>query len=165
MVLAISSSNLNHGETNGDKNVDRASTIRLGLKANINQFLLLILVNAFVGAMIGLEQTVVPLLGKEEFGLESNVLILSFIASFGIVKAILNLFAGSLSDRWNRKKVLVLGWLFAVPVPFILLYGPDWNWVLFANVLLGVNQGLAWSMTVNMKIDRTILNFECGALS
>ncbi len=108
---------MNHDETNGDKNVDRASTIRLGLKANINQFLLLILVNAFVGAMIGLEQTVVPLLGKEEFGLESNVLILSFIASFGIVKAILNLFAGSLSDRWNRKKVLVLGWLFAVPVP------------------------------------------------
>ena len=139
MVLAISSSNLNHGETNGDKNVDRASTVRLGLKANINQFLLLILVNAFVGAMIGLEQTVVPLLGKEEFGLESNVLILSFIASFGIVKAILNLFAGSLSDRWNRKKVLVLGCLFAVPVPFILLYGPDWHWVLFANVLLGVN--------------------------
>jgi MFS family permease len=153
MVLAISSSILNHDETNGDKNVDRAPTIRLGLKANINQFLLLILVNAFVGAMIGLEQTVVPLLGKEEFGLESNVLILSFIASFGIVKAILNLFAGSLSDRWNRKKVLVLGWLFAVPVPFILLYGPDWNWVLFANLLLGVNQGLAWSMTVNMKID------------
>ncbi|MGH9993878.1 MAG: hypothetical protein ACRD4J_01405, partial [Nitrososphaeraceae archaeon] len=94
MVLAISSSILNHDETNGDKNVDRAPTIRLGLKANINQFLLLILVNAFVGAMIGLEQTVVPLLGKEEFGLESNVLILSFIASFGIVKAILNLFAG-----------------------------------------------------------------------
>jgi MFS family permease len=153
MVLVISSSILNHDETNGDKNVDRAPTIRLGLKANINQFLLLILVNAFVGAMIGLEQTVVPLLGKEEFGLESNVLILSFIASFGIVKAILNLFAGSLSDRWNRKKVLVLGWLFAVPVPFILLYGPDWNWVLFANLLLGVNQGLAWSMTVNMKID------------
>ncbi|MGH9978802.1 MAG: MFS transporter, partial [Nitrososphaeraceae archaeon] len=144
---------MNHNEANDDKNVDRAPTIRLGLKANFNQFLLLILVNAFVGAMIGLEQTVVPLLGKEEFGLESNVLILSFIASFGIIKAILNLFAGSLSDRWNRKKVLVLGWLFAVPVPFILLYGPDWNWVLFANLLLGVNQGLAWSMTVNMKID------------
>jgi MFS family permease len=103
--------------------------------------------------MIGLEQTVVPLLGKEEFGLVSNVLILSFIASFGIVKAMLNLFAGSLSDRWNRKKVLVFGWLFAVPVPFLLLYGPSWNWILFANVLLGVNQGLAWSMTVNMKID------------
>ena len=144
-------------ETDENKNNDKTEHIkpqlRLGLKPNINQFLLLILVNAFVGAMIGLEQTVVPLLGKEEFGLESNVLILSFIASFGIVKAILNLFAGSLSDRWNRKKVLVLGWLFAVPVPFILLYGPDWNWVLFANVLLGVNQGLAWSMTVNMKID------------
>lgn len=144
---------MNHNETNDDKDEDKTSTIRLGLKANFNQFLLLVLVNAFVGAMIGLEQTVVPLLGKEEFGLESNVLILSFIASFGIVKALLNLFAGKLSDRWNRKKVLVLGWLFAVPVPFILLYGPSWNWVLFANVLLGVNQGLAWSMTVNMKID------------
>jgi MFS family permease len=110
-------------------------------------------VNAFVGAMIGLEQTVVPLLGKEEFGLESNALVLSFIASFGIVKAILNLFAGSLSDRWGRKNVLILGWLFGLPVPFILLFAPDWNWILFANVLLGINQGLTWSMTVNMKID------------
>jgi MFS family permease len=144
---------LNDGKSNGDRNVDRIQTIRLGLKANINQFLLLILVNAFVGAMIGLEQTVVPLLGKEEFGIESNTLILSFIASFGIVKAILNLFAGNLSDRWNRKKVLVLGWLFGIPVPFILLYAPTWNWILFANVILGVNQGLAWSTTVNMKID------------
>jgi MFS family permease len=130
-----------------------APQIRLGLKANFNQFLLLVLVNAFVGAMIGLEQTVVPLLGKEEFGLESNVLVLSFIASFGVVKAVLNLFAGNLSDRWNRKKVLVLGWLFGIPVPLILLFAPSWNWILFANVLLGVNQGLAWSMTVNMKID------------
>jgi MFS family permease len=140
-----------------DKNKDKAEyvkpQIRLGLKPNINQFLLLILVNAFVGAMIGLEQTVVPLLGKEEFGLESNVLVLSFIASFGVVKAILNLFAGNLSDRWNRKKVLVLGWLFGIPVPFILLFAPSWDWILIANVLLGVNQGLAWSMTVNMKID------------
>lgn len=127
--------------------------LRLGLRPNINQFLLLILVNAFVGAMIGLEQTVVPLLGKEEFGLESNVLVLSFIASFGIVKAILNLFAGNLSDRWNRKKVLVLGWLFGIPVPLLLLFAPSWDWILVANVMLGVNQGLAWSMTVNMKID------------
>jgi MFS family permease len=103
--------------------------------------------------MIGLEQTVVPLLGKEEFGLESNVLVLSFIASFGIVKSILNLFAGSLSDRWGRKNVLIVGWLFGLPVPLILLFAPDWNWILFANVLLGINQGLAWSMTVNMKID------------
>ena len=113
-------------ETDENKNNDKTEHVkpqlRLGLKPNINQFLLLILVNAFVGAMIGLEQTVVPLLGKEEFGLESNVLILSFIASFGIVKAILNLFAGNLSNRWNRKKVLVLGWLFGVPVPFILLF-------------------------------------------
>jgi MFS family permease len=87
------------------------------------------------------------------FGLESNVLVLSFIASFGMVKAILNLFAGKLSDRWNRKKVLVLGWLFGIPVPLILLFAPSWDWILFANVMLGVNQGLAWSMTVNMKID------------
>ena len=125
----------------------------MGLRPNINQFLLLILVNTFVGAMIGLEHTVVPLLGKEEFGLESNVLVLSFIASFGIVKSILNLFAGSLSDRWGRKNVLIVGWLFGLPVPLILLFAPDWNWILFANVLLGINQGLAWSMTVNMKID------------
>jgi len=136
-----------------DRTDKNAPQLRLGLKPNINQFLLLILVNAFVGAMIGLEQTVVPLLGKEEFGLESNVLVLSFIASFGVVKAILNLFAGNLSDRWNRKKVLVLGWLFGIPVPFILLFAPSWNWILVANVLLGANQGLAWSMTVNMKID------------
>ena len=140
-----------------DKDDDKIEHVRprltLGLRPNINQFLLLILVNAFVGAMIGLEQTVVPLLGKEEFGLESNVMILSFIASFGVVKAILNLFAGNLSDRWTRKKVLVVGWLFGVPVPVILLFAPSWDWILFANVLLGVNQGLTWSMTVNMKID------------
>src|ERR687892_1008914 len=127
--------------------------IRLGLRANINQFSILVLVNAFVGAMIGLEQTVIPLIGKSEFGIESNTLIVSFIASFGAVKAILNLFAGSMSDRWGRKRMLVLGWVFGMPVPFILLFAPDWNWVILANVLLGINQGLAWSMTVNMKID------------
>ena len=127
--------------------------IRLGLRANINQFSILVLVNAFVGAMIGLEQTVVPLIGRNEFGIESNALIVSFIASFGAVKAVLNLFAGSMSDRWGRKRMLVLGWLFGLPVPFILLFAPDWNWIIFANVLLGINQGLAWSMTVNMKID------------
>jgi MFS family permease len=103
--------------------------------------------------MIGLEQTVVPLIGRNEFGLESNALIVSFIASFGAVKAILNLFAGNMSDKWGRKSMLVLGWLFGLPVPFILLFAPDWNWIIFANVLLGINQGLAWSMTVNMKID------------
>ena len=127
--------------------------IRLGLRANINQFSILVLVNAFVGGMIGLEQTVVPLIGRNEFGIESNALIVSFIASFGAVKAVLNLFAGNMSDRWGRKRMLVLGWLFGLPVPFILLFAPDWNWIIFANVLLGINQGLAWSMTVNMKID------------
>jgi MFS family permease len=127
--------------------------IRLGLRANINQFSILVLVNAFVGAMIGLEQTVIPLIGKSEFGIESNTLIVSFIASFGAVKAVLNLFAGSMSDRWGRKRMLVLGWLFGMPVPIILLFASDWNWVILANVLLGINQGLTWSMTVNMKID------------
>jgi MFS family permease len=135
------------------RNKKNSIPIKLGLRANINQFSILVLVNAFVGAMIGLEQTVVPLIGKDEFGIESNALIVSFIASFGAIKAILNLFAGSMSDRWGRKRMLVLGWLFGIPVPFILLFAPDWNWIIFANVLLGINQGLAWSMTVNMKID------------
>ncbi len=127
--------------------------IRLGLRPNLNQFLILVLVNAFVGSMIGLEQTVVPLIGANEFGIQSNALIVSFIASFGLVKAILNLFAGKISDKWGRKNVLILGWLFGIPVPIILLLAPDWNWVIIANVFLGINQGLAWSMTVNMKID------------
>jgi MFS family permease len=140
-------------EGGNNNNKDNARSIRLGLRPNINQFLILVLVNAFVGAMIGLEQTVVPLIGKDEFGIESNALIVSFIASFGAVKAVLNLFAGSMSDKWGRKSMLVLGWLFGLPVPFILLFAPDWNWIIFANVLLGINQGLAWSMTVNMKID------------
>jgi MFS family permease len=103
--------------------------------------------------MIGLEQTVVPLIGKSDFDIESSAIIVSFIASFGAVKAVLNLLAGNLSDKWGRKNVLVLGWLFAIPVPIILLFAPNWNWIIFANILLGVNQGLAWSMTVNMKID------------
>ena len=128
-------------------------TIRQGLRENLGQFVILIVVNAFVGSMIGLEQTVVPLIGKNEFGIESSAIILSFIASFGLVKALLNLYAGSLAEKWGRKKVLILGWLFGLPVPFILLAAPDWNWIIFANVLLGVNQALAWSMTVNMKID------------
>jgi MFS family permease len=137
-----------------DKDINNSQkTIRLGLRPNINQFLILVLVNAFVGSMVGLEQTVVPLIGKDVFHIESNTLIVSFIASFGMVKAILNLFAGNFSDRWGRKKVLVLGWLFGLPVPFILLFAPNWNWIIFANVLLGINQGLAWSMTVNMKVD------------
>jgi MFS family permease len=135
------------------KNDDDLKTLKLGLRPNINQFLILVLVNAFVGAMVGLEQTIVPLIGRDTFHIESNTLILSFIASFGMVKAIMNLVAGNLSDRWGRKKVLILGWIFGLPVPFILLSAANWNWIIFANVLLGINQGLAWSMTVNMKID------------
>ena len=139
-----------HNNNNDDNNV---KPIRLGLRVNIAQFLILVIVNAFVGSMIGLEQTVVPLIGRDEFHIESNALIVSFIASFGAAKAVLNLFAGSMSDRWERKNMLVLGWLFGLPVPVILLFAPNWGSIIFANVLLGINQGLAWSMTVNMKID------------
>jgi MFS family permease len=149
----LQGNNTNGNGNNNDHNKETTQSVRLGLRPNINQFLILVLVNAFVGAMVGLEQTVVPLIGRNEFGLESNALIVSFIASFGAVKAVLNLFAGSMSDKWGRKSMLVLGWLFGLPVPFILLFAPDWNWIIFANVLLGINQGLAWSMTVNMKID------------
>jgi MFS family permease len=136
-----------------NNNNNNEHPITLGLRQNINQFLILVLVNAFVGAMVGLEQTIVPLIGRNQFGVESNTLVLSFIASFGAVKAVLNLVAGDLSDKWGRKNVLILGWLFGLPVPFILLFAPNWNWIIFANVLLGINQALAWSMTVNMKID------------
>jgi MFS family permease len=136
-----------------DSGNDKDVTIKQGLRQNLSQFVILIVVNAFVGAMVGLEQTVVPLIGKDIFGIQSNAIILSFIASFGLVKALLNLYAGALAERWGRKKVLIVGWLFGIPVPFILLFAPDWNWIIFANVLLGANQALAWSMTVNMKID------------
>ena len=125
----------------------------LGLRKNLGQFLLLVLVNAFVGAMVGLERSVVPLLGQRAFGLASSTAVLSFLVSFGIVKALANLFAGRLSDRIGRKGVLVAGWLAALPVPLLIIFAPAWGWVIFANVLLGVNQGLCWSTTVIMKID------------
>jgi MFS family permease len=127
--------------------------LQLGLKANWRQFALLVLVNAFVGGMVGLERTVVPLIGSEEFKLASTVVIASFIGSFGIAKAITNLISGQLAEKWGRKKTLVLGWVIGVPVPFLIIWAPSWSWIVFANVLLGVNQGLAWSMTVIMKID------------
>ncbi len=127
--------------------------IALGLRSNWRQFWLLVLVNAFVGAMVGLERTVLPLLAQAEFGLASKSAALSFIATFGVVKALTNYFAGRLSDRYGRKPVLLAGWCFALPVPFLVMWAPDWSWVVFANVLLGVNQGLAWSTTVIMKID------------
>ena len=126
---------------------------RLGLRENLPQFTLLVFLNAFVGAMVGLERTVLPLLGEEEFGLTSKTAITSFIVSFGITKAILNLVAARVSDRIGRKPVLVTGWLFALPVPFLIIYAPAWWWIDLANVLLGANQALAWSMTVIMKVD------------
>jgi MFS family permease len=112
-----------------------------------------VLINAFVGAMVGLERTVVPLIGHQQFGLASSSAVLSFIVSFGIVKALANFFAGGLSDRIGRKRVLVAGWLIGVPVPLLILWAPSWAWVVMANVFLGINQALCWSMTVNMKID------------
>ena len=128
-------------------------TIELGLRANWRQFWLLVVVNAFVGAMVGLERTVLPLLAEAEFGLASKTAALSFIATFGVVKALTNFFAGRLGDRYGRKDVLVAGWLFALPVPFMVIWAPSWAWIVAANVLLGINQGLAWSTTVIMKID------------
>jgi MFS family permease len=128
-------------------------TLELGLRANWRQFWLLVLVNAFVGAMVGLERTVLPLLAEVEFGLASKSAALSFIATFGVVKALTNFFAGGLGDRYGRKYVLLAGWLFALPVPFLVIWAPSWAWIVAANVLLGINQGLAWSTTVIMKID------------
>jgi MFS family permease len=127
--------------------------LRLGLRANLAQFSLLVLVNAFVGAMAGLERAILPAIAEQEFHLAARAAILSFIVVFGIVKAITNYAAGRLSDSWGRKAVLVAGWVVALPVPFLLMWAPDWNWILFANVLLGISQGLTWSTTVIMKID------------
>jgi MFS family permease len=126
---------------------------RLGLRENLPQFTLLVVLNAFVGAMVGLERTVLPLLGEQEFGLASKTAITSFIVSFGVTKAVLNLVAARLSDQVGRKPILVAGWVLALPVPFLIIGAPAWWWIDLANVLLGANQALAWSMTVIMKID------------
>lgn len=127
--------------------------LELGLKENLNQFSLLILVNAFVGAMIGLERSILPSIAEQEFHLSAKTAILSFIIIFGFTKALMNYFAGRLSDQYGRKIVLIGGWLFAIPVPFLLMWAPSWTWILFANALLGISQGLTWSTTVIMKID------------
>jgi MFS family permease len=129
------------------------SSIRLGLRANVGQFALLVGVNALVGGMLGQERTVVPLLATEVFGLDGVTAALTFIVAFGITKAATNLAAGALADRFGRKPVLVAGWLVGLPVPLLLIWAPTWTWVIAANVLLGVNQGLTWSTTVIMKID------------
>ncbi|PMS19732.1 MFS transporter [Trinickia dabaoshanensis] len=132
--------------------MDTAS-IRLGLRENLGQFSLLVIVNAFVGAMVGLERSILPAIAEHDFHIAAKAAILSFIVVFGITKALTNYLAGRLSDRFGRKQVLVSGWLVAIPVPFVLMWAPAWDWVVAANVLLGVSQGLTWSTTVIMKID------------
>jgi MFS family permease len=127
--------------------------IALGLRENWRQFALLVLINAFVGGMVGVERTVVPLIGSEQFHITSTTLVVSFIVSFGVVKACANLVSGQLADVWGRKHVLVLGWILGLPVPFMIIWAPTWEWVIAANALLGINQGFAWSMTVIMKVD------------
>ncbi|HEU4933741.1 MAG TPA: MFS transporter [Pyrinomonadaceae bacterium] len=133
--------------------IENRRALSLGLTENIGQFSLLVLINAFVGGMVGLERTVLPLIAERDFGIASRSAILSFIISFGVVKAFSNLIAGRYSDRIGRKKLLVFGWLFGIPVPFLIIWAPSWTVITFANVLLGINQGLCWSTTVIMKID------------
>lgn len=125
----------------------------LGLKENWRQFTLLVLINAFVGGMVGLERAILPQIAEAEFHLAAKTAIFSFIMVFGLVKALTNYFTGALANRFGRKRLLMLGWLFGLPVPFMLMHAPNWNWIIAANVLLGLNQGLAWSSTVVMKID------------
>src|SRR5206468_11868340 len=127
--------------------------VRLGLRANARQFWLLVALNALVGGMVGLERSVLPLVGKQDFGLGSAAAIHAFIVAFGAAKALTNLAAGDLAERFGRKRLLVAGWLVALPVPLLIGLAPSWWFIVAANLLLGVNQGLAWSMTVVMKID------------
>ena len=130
-----------------------AGPVRLGLRENAAQFSLLVAVNAFVGAMVGLERSTLPLIGHEDFALASSAAVLSFIVAFGLAKAITNLAAGALAERAGRRRLLIIGWTLALPVPILIAVAPSWAFIVAANVFLGVNQGLAWSMTVVMKID------------
>lgn len=131
----------------------KLNQVQLGLKENWKQFTLLVIINAFVGGMIGLERSILPQIAEVEFQIAAKTAILSFIIVFGIVKATTNYFTGALANRIGRKNLLTIGWLFGIPVPFILMFADSWNWIIAANVLLGINQGLAWSSTVVMKID------------
>jgi MFS family permease len=130
-----------------------ARPVELGLRENAVQFALLLAVNAFVGAMVGLERSTLPLIGEEEFGVGSSAALLSFIGAFGLAKALTNLGAGALAERVGRRRLLLLGWVLALPVPLLTALAPSWAWVVVANVFLGLNQGLAWSMTLVMKVD------------
>jgi MFS family permease len=131
----------------------KRESISLGLRENWKQFTLLVIVNAFVGGMIGLERTIIPQIAEADFGLAAKTAILSFIVVFGVTKAFTNYYTGKLSNKFGRRSLLLLGWIFAFPVPIVLMHADNWSWVMFANILLGVNQGLAWSSTVVMKID------------
>lgn len=131
----------------------RMEHIKLGLKENWKQFTILVIVNAFVGGMIGMERTIFPQFANLEFGVASKTAILSFITAFGLTKAITNYFTGKLANRFGRRNLLLIGWLLAIPIPFMLINASSWNWVIFANILLGMSQGLTWSSTVVMKID------------
>lgn len=133
--------------------MNRTTSPVLGIRANLAQFSLLVLVNAFVGGMVGIERSILPALAQREFGLAERAAILSFIAVFGITKAAANYFAGRLGDRWGRKPILVAGWVIAAPVPFLLIWAPTWTWIIVANLFLGISQGLTWSTAVIMKID------------
>ncbi len=136
-----------------DSTIPLSTAIRLGLRENWRQFSLLVLINAFVGGMVGIQGTVVPLIGVQEFKIASATAILSFIVSFGVVKAVANLVSGHFADVYGRKHMLVLGWLVGLPVPFMIAWAPNFGWIIAANALLGINQGFAWSMTVIMKVD------------
>jgi len=129
------------------------TNIELGLKENWKQFFLLVIINAFVGGMVGLERTIIPEIAEADFLIAAKTAILSFIIVFGVVKAITNYYTGALANKYGRKNLLTMGWLIAIPIPFILIYANAWEWIIFANVLLGINQGLTWSSTVVMKID------------
>ena len=127
--------------------------VQLGLRENLAQFSLLVAINAFVGAMVGLERSTLPLIGEADFGLGSKAAVMSFIVAFGLAKSLTNLGAGVLAQRLGRRRLLIAGWAIALPVPLLIAVAPSWGWIVAANVLLGINQGLAWSMTVVMKID------------
>jgi predicted MFS family arabinose efflux permease len=128
-------------------------SVQLGLRENRAQFALLVAVNAFVGGMVGLERSTLPLVGRHDFGISSSAAVLAFIVAFGVAKACTNLAAGALAAKMGRRRLLIAGWVAALPVPLLIAVAPSWGWVVAANVFLGINQGLAWSMTVVMKID------------
>ena len=134
-------------------NKPKLGSVTLGLKENWKQFMLLVIVNGFVGGMVGLERSILPRIAEEEFAIAAKTAILSFIIVFGIVKAVTNYYTGALANKFGRKKLLVAGWIIGIPIPLMLMFAPNWGWIIAANVLLGINQGLTWSSTVVMKID------------